>query len=1107
MKNGDSKQAMSTCKDVVLDIVDEAVRKSLLRRIDDYLSQSVETRSQGGKVSEGWIVRSSVDGAPIWQLEDKPTLTTTSKPTELSAILFEISRDEYGKKHSDLVKKLLELLEDPHIPHRKAAFSSISSLIGNEPCFGSESEPVKLVMSRISSRISARLKEGYLQTLGVIYKASSKTDDERILTVVTELLEEFDRSLRFTAAETLGRICRNDFKSTLTRLVQRFQNDICTCYFREALLQTMSSMALEMQRTRADNELKECQEILLQTFVEDLVQIMQEENMFVRIAILELLDCFCLRGSSVVGCVIQSLGDEERAVRERALEAISSLAEKGIITRDDEGTRRRRRELVPHMKHENWEIRRVAISASKVLFPNSPINVDRTGSLDPFETEDLDNCFASALCDSREELRRTACDALRQVASCDFSRCRSSVLHLLSVVDCRHKTVEKDKIGLKIKAHDEDGDLETGDEDTCFAEFERKCLEEGDFRLEEEIEETEVRIAGIKSLTALFDVSERKRVCRYLLYHLLDFHKAIRHTATTMIVRFDPSLSYSSAFVAMLCDTDANIRHEVADVLKGANRARAPALIVELGSLCQRPGSSKMDVSIRTQALQIVTSLASDRVSEQVVNVLKSCTEDPNPEVRHSAIQACQALASRDSNFSEQTMSLAMQLLDDGVWYVCLEAVRVVSQWMKEKSIKEDNLVRLGANSPVVKALMTAWNKNYGDDSKHVYAAVRVALMDICDLQNKSILDQVMNGLVNDDFEIRNSALVLIQSAFRQGYPVRPYFYEDYMSQSVELMGQVLQEYSQLDAEEGKQIEGGENSMRGSDINDESIQGKRKTLTSKLECILECLHLVVPHGNQTAIDCVIACLQQANHDVRSAAMKSLQKLVENNPSQVVPMTLPLLLHEDGHCRWVAKEAMMLFCPKGDRKAMADILKIMNHTDTFVRHAAVAAFISILLPQDLEAVVRALGDNHSKKELARMLLQISTLRSSMSGSNLPSDTDSFLNDLALQGQRLTHLEDTLNNQDWIRSSPNLEVREHDKLASRARERVANLWEEVREFAAGASLTSFTEQLESQGDDRLNMIKTRLKIQDLALRCMIAKMTPEGSRRAFFTSLWC
>ena len=71
-----------------------------------------------------------------------------------------------------------------------------------------------------------------------------------------------------------------------------------------------------------------------------------------------------------------SFGDEEREVRVRALEAISSLAEKRIITRDDEGTRRRRRELVPHMKHENWEIRRVSISASKVLFPNSPIDVD-----------------------------------------------------------------------------------------------------------------------------------------------------------------------------------------------------------------------------------------------------------------------------------------------------------------------------------------------------------------------------------------------------------------------------------------------------------------------------------------------------------------------------------------------------------------------------------------------------------------------------------------------------------------------------------------------------------------------------------------------------------
>ena len=134
------------------------------------------------------------------------------------------------------------------------------------------------------------------------------------------------------------------------------------------------------------------------------------------------------------------------------------------------------------------------------------------------------------------------------------------------MIDCRHKTVEKDKIGLKVKAYDEDGGHETGDENTSmyqtgtclllvtpcclefqpfpgadFAEFERKCLEEGEFRLEEDIEETELRIAGIKSLTgeerkssslcpvrdcdhvneALFDVSERKRVCRYLLYHVI----------------------------------------------------------------------------------------------------------------------------------------------------------------------------------------------------------------------------------------------------------------------------------------------------------------------------------------------------------------------------------------------------------------------------------------------------------------------------------------------------------------------------------------------------------------------------------------------------------
>lgn len=97
-----------------------------------------------------------------------------------------------------------------------------------------------------------------------------------------------------------------DFKSTLERLVQRFQNDICTCYFREALLQTMSSMALEMQRTRADNEMKECQEMLLQTFVEDIVQRIQKENMFIRIAIIELLDCFCLKGIS-----FSSFGDND----------------------------------------------------------------------------------------------------------------------------------------------------------------------------------------------------------------------------------------------------------------------------------------------------------------------------------------------------------------------------------------------------------------------------------------------------------------------------------------------------------------------------------------------------------------------------------------------------------------------------------------------------------------------------------------------------------------------------------------------------------------------------------------------------------------------------
>ena len=61
-------------------------------------------------------------------------------------------------------------------------------------------------------------------------------------------------------------------------------------------------MALEMQRICADNEMKECQDMLLQTFVEEIVQIIQKENMFVRIAILELLDCFCLKGI-YISCV------------------------------------------------------------------------------------------------------------------------------------------------------------------------------------------------------------------------------------------------------------------------------------------------------------------------------------------------------------------------------------------------------------------------------------------------------------------------------------------------------------------------------------------------------------------------------------------------------------------------------------------------------------------------------------------------------------------------------------------------------------------------------------------------------------------------------------
>eukprot|EP00960_Hanusia_phi_P067504 766643-Hanusia_phi.AAC.10 len=111
------------------------------------------------------------------------------------------------------------------------------------------------------------------------------------------------------------------------------------------------------------------------------------------------------------------------------------------------------------------------------------------------------------------------------------------MLHLLSVVDCRHKTVEKDKIGLTVPADDD----ESNDNDcdgtshgftiarTGFSAFEENCLERGEFRLEEEIEETQ----------------------------LLDYNKAIRHAAAATLVHFDPTLNYSSGALVRLSATQA----------------------------------------------------------------------------------------------------------------------------------------------------------------------------------------------------------------------------------------------------------------------------------------------------------------------------------------------------------------------------------------------------------------------------------------------------------------------------------------------------------------------------------------------------------------------
>eukprot|EP00960_Hanusia_phi_P067503 766643-Hanusia_phi.AAC.9 len=403
--------------------------------------------------------------------------------------------------------------------------------------------------------------------------------------------------------------------------------------------------------------------------------------------------------------------------------------------------------------------------------------------------------------------------------------------------------------------------------------------------------------------------------------------------------------------------------------------------------------------------------------------------------------------------------------------------------------------------------LLKASNRIYQENGKFVYEAVREALMDICELQRKDILDQVMKGLVNDDFEIRNSAVTLIQTAFRPSTPVRPSFHDDYMSQSIQLIGDVLVEFQLLDAYVGRLTDGTTLQITDDIADNEeiSMEVRTKTLSSKLECILECLHHVVPHGSETAIDCVVACLQQQNYDVRSAAMRSLQKLLDNNPSQVVPMALPLLVHQDSHCRWVAKETLLLFCPRGDRKVMAEVLKIMNHKDTFVRHAASVAFVSILLPKDLEAVVRAVGDLQSKKELERLLKQMSSLQSSRSEAVLGSDMDSFFNELTLQDHRLHHLENTLSNEDWIRSSSNLDVRKHEKLLNRTRKEVENLWEEVRLITDAPLLTLFFHQLKSQGIEKSSIIQTRLKIKRLALTCLVAKIAPDGNRRSFFTSL--
>eukprot|EP00960_Hanusia_phi_P067505 766643-Hanusia_phi.AAC.11 len=411
--NSDALQ-MQTCQQIVLDIVDDTVRKSLLGKIDKYLVESVEKRC---KVKEAKFQRNGLNDlvpmvhysgslfahdVPIlitdvfFLQKDDPNLTTTTKPTELSIILFELSRynsfrspakcralAEMNMGVSASICKLIELLEDKYIPHRTAAISALSSLTGHEPCFGSESEPV----------LPCRLNWIHV-TVFVTDKFSHVKDNFNDLSKTLCVLYKPDG--------------KEAFRSTLEKLIARFQNHINTCYFKEAALQAMSCMGLEMQRGQNTSVMRESQDLLEFRLVQDLVKQRDSENMFVRIAILQLFGCFCLKGSFVIDFLIHSIGDEEQAVRAQALQAISSLAEHGVITGEDSDTRNIRERLLPHMKHENWEIRRIAISAARFLFAKGSPST-RFVKLNEFfnqksilRVQGRDECLAAGLRDSHE---------------------------------------------------------------------------------------------------------------------------------------------------------------------------------------------------------------------------------------------------------------------------------------------------------------------------------------------------------------------------------------------------------------------------------------------------------------------------------------------------------------------------------------------------------------------------------------------------------------------------------------------------------------------------------------------------------------------------------